>query len=180
MELAIGAFTSMFGTAASTATSAAAWAAGTTVTTAAGVTTPLVSAAGFGSTALSILQGAASAASVLATVAGGAQMGAEAKMQASAAELQAREQALRIRREELEKIGAARVAFAASGVSLASAGQVENALERDSLFEQNLVRSSGSVQASQIRLRGRGSLLTAYGNAAGTVASTGIDLVRRG
>jgi hypothetical protein len=180
MELAIGVFSSMFGTAATAATSAASWAAGTPITTAAGVTSSLSSAAGLGSTALSILEGAASAASVLATVAGGVSANAEAKMQASAAELQAREQALRIQREELEKIGAARVAFAASGVSLASGAQVENALERDSLFEQNLVRSSGSVQASQIRLRGRGSLVAAAGKAAGTVADTSISLARRG
>lgn len=149
-------------------------------TAAAGAASTLASAAGIGSTGLTILQGAASAASVLATIAGGHQANAEAKLQASSAELQTREQSLRIQREELEKIGAARVAFAASGVSLVSGSAVEGAISKDSQFEQRLVRSSGSVQANQIRLRGRGSLMAAYGNAAGTVANTAIDIARRG
>src|SRR5215472_8100592 len=97
MELAIGAFATMFGAPAATATfgsaalgSTAAWAAGTTITTAAG-TAPLVAGVGLGSTALSILQGGVSALSALSSIAGGISASREADLEATATGLQARE-----------------------------------------------------------------------------------------
>lgn len=149
------------------AASAASWAAGTSVAAA-------------GSTTLSLLQGALTAGSVLTSLAGGVIANNEADMQASATALQSREQALRIREEELQKIGAARVGFAASGVTLGSGAAIENQIEGDSAFERGLARRTGDIAARQIRLRGRGSLVQAAGDALGSVASTAIDLRRRG
>ncbi|HRN83286.1 MAG TPA: hypothetical protein PK857_00580 [Hyphomicrobium sp.] len=190
MELAVGAFSMLFGGGAAAATSAAGWAAGTTVAAAGGAAVPLVAsstlgtlgaaALTLGSTALTVLQGASTYASMKAQMAAGHAANSEAHIQAGQAELQAREHALRIQREELEKIGSARVAFAASGVNLGSAAQVENQLSRDADFERSLTRSSGTIQASQIRLRGQNSLRAAAAKAAGTAADFGIDLVRRG
>jgi hypothetical protein len=177
MELAIGAFMSMFGSAAAagagagmagaSAAGAAAFQAGATAATA-------------GSTALSILQGGATALSILSTIGGGLMAHEEAKLQASADEIETRDRARRIREEELGKIGEARVAFGASGTGLGSAGQVEAGLARDAAFERELERTSGRVRQGQIKLRGRASLVSSLGSAAGTAGNYAIDLRRRG
>lgn len=170
MEMAIGAFMSMFGSAA----------AGTAVAGTAAAGASAASAVTGGSAALSILQGGATALSILSAVGGGLIANEEAKMQASADEIETRDRARRIQEEELQKVGAARVAFGASGLALGSAGQVENALNRDAAFERDMERSSGRVRRGQIKLRGRASLLSAAGDAAGAAANYAVDLKRRG
>lgn len=178
MELAIGAFMSMFGAAGTAAAgTAAAGAAFVPGIAAASATTSTVAS---GSIAMSVLQGAASALSVLSAVGGGLMANEEAKLQASADEIETRDRARRIREEELQKVGAARVAFGASGLALGSAGQIENALRRDADFERGLELTSGRARQGQIKLKGRAALLSSVGNAAGTGANYAIDLKRRG
>lgn len=180
MEMATGLYALMGTGAAAGAGSAGSWLAGTTAANAAGTTVFSGAGAGAGSSVLSIAQGALTAGSILASLAGGVMGNSEAKLQATATELQARDEALRIKREELQKIGAARVAFGASGVSLASGDPIEADLRQQSQFETALTRNSGRVAASQIRLRGRAGLVEAAAKAMGTGANYAIDLRTRG
>lgn len=163
------------GTAATAAASSAAI--GSTVATA-GATA--ATWAGAGSTAMSVLQGLMTAGSVLSLLSGGGASKQEADLQASVVDLQSREQAARIRQEELQKVGAARVAFAGSGVSLASADQIETSLHDDAAFEQELNRNSGAIKSAQIRLSGMGKQIGAYGDAAGSIANYALSLAKRG
>lgn len=165
MEVAMGAL-ALFG-------SGSAAAAGTAAAGAA-------SWAGIGSTALSVIQGVMTAGSVLSSLSGGNISNQEAQLQASAVDLQSREEAVRIRTEELQKIGAARVAFAGSGVSLASGDAVEGSLREQSGFEQELSRNSGAVKSAQIRLSGKGKMVGAMGDAAGSIANYALSLASRG
>jgi hypothetical protein len=150
----------MLVTALFTATAAAgpaAAAAGTVATAAAGA-----------STALSVLQGVATAGSALFSLASGFS-------QAKQEDLAAQTEALRIKREELIKIGQLRVAFASSGVDI-SAGQpatLEEGIRDQSQFEQGLALSTGEMRASSARLKG-------IGQAFGTVGGGLIDIARRG
>jgi hypothetical protein len=137
-------------------------------------------AAASGSTALSVLQGTMTAASMLTSGLGGVVSYGEAQEQARAAELEARDKAVRIREEELQKIGASRVAFAASGVQLGSGATVEAAITRDADYERAMAIRSGRINARQLKLRGTGALLSAAGDVAKTGANYAIDLRNRG
>ena len=139
-----------------TATAAAAPAAATAAT-----------AAG-ASSALSILQGVATAGSALFSIASG-------NSQARQEDLAAKAEALRIKREELIKIGQLRVAFAGSGIDISS-GQpavLEEGIRRQAEFETGLAETSGEMRANAARMKG-------YGQAFGTGASGLIDIARRG
>lgn len=159
MELVIGLFSAAAAPAAATAGGIAA----------AGATAGTIGAAAGGmSTALSILQGVATAGSALFSLASGASQGQQE-------DLAARTEALRIRREELIKIGQLRVAFAGSGIDI-SAGQpatLEGGIRDQSEFEQGLALSSGEMRANSARLKG-------VGQAFGTATSGLIDIARRG
>ncbi len=177
MEVAVAAMTALGGAATSAVT-----AAGSALSTAGSALASGVSAflPGAGSSALSVLQGTMTAASMLTAGLGGAVSYSESREAAKASELEARDKAARIREEELQKIGAARVAFAASGVQLGSGAQVENAIARDSEYEQAMAIRSGRINARQLRMRGSGALLRAAGDIASTGANYAIDLRRRG
>lgn len=129
-----------------------------------------------GSTALSVLQGTLSAGAMLASGIGGVVSYGEAQSQAKAAELEARDKVVRLREEELQKIGSARVAFAASGVQLGSGAAIENQIENQSRYEQGMAIRSGRINASQLRLRGSGALLSAASDIAKTGANLAISL----
>lgn len=177
------------GTAAA-ATSAAAWAAGTTVTTAAGVTSGLGAASG----ALSVLQGVATAASMASTLVGGLSAAGSAATNASLAKLQgeadyvASEQAaLRIRRDAVQKIGAARVAFAGSGLDISSADGVVGDINAQANFETSvemnnakLRTATAAAKARAYKMQGGMDLLGAAAKAAGQGAQFGIDIANRG
>lgn len=140
-----------------TATAAAAPAAAGVATAAAGA-----------SSALSILQGVATAGSAIFSLASGFS-------QANQEDLAATAEAQRIKREELIKIGQLRVAFAGSGVDI-SAGQpatLEGSILDQSEFETGLARSSGDMRAASARLKG-------VGQAFGTATNGLIDIARRG
>ncbi len=153
---------------------------GSAAATTAAASATAASWAGIGSTALSVLQGVMTAGAVLSQMSGGSIAKQESQLQADAINLQSREQALRIKTEELQKIGASRVAFAGSGVSLASGDPVEDAISSQSDFEQSLTRDSGDVKSQQIRLSGKGKMIGAYGDAASTIGNYALSLAKRG
>lgn len=190
MEAAVALFTTLATAGEAAATSAAAWAAGTTVTTAAGVTSTLAA----GSSALSILQGVATAGSILSTVAGGMSDAAEAKTNAQMAELQGNQdyidserRALEIRRETARKVGAARVAFAASGLDISSGDAVVADLETQGTYQTGIEKQAGEsrriqsqMRARQYRASGDADLLGTVFKAGGKLAGFGIDIANRG
>lgn len=129
---------------------------------------PAAAAAAGASSALSILQGVATAGSALFSLASG-------MSQSRQEDLAAKAEALRIKREELIKIGQLRVAFAGSGIDI-SGGQalaLEEGIRSQAAFETGLAETSGEMRASSARLRG-------YGQAFGTAAGGLIDIARRG
>jgi len=135
---------------------------------AAGTAAAAGSAIGFGSTALSVLQGVATAGSALMSISAGA---SQARAEDRASQLEA----LRIQREELQKVGKMRVAFAGSGVDISSgqAASLEQSVRDQSDFEQGLVRTRGRIRAQSARLSG-------FGKAFGTASGGLIDIARRG
>lgn len=176
---------------AAAATSAAAWTAGTTITTAAGVTSTL---AGAGSGVLSALQGVATIGSMASTLIGGVAAYRDGQNQAMFADinaeadrLEAREQALRIRRELVQKVGSNRVAFAASGLDISSGDTIEQALGAEADFETGLIDAAGRVRAAgtratsaSLRSRGVSGLVAAASRAMGQGVRYGIDIANRG
>lgn len=173
-----------------TAASVGSWLAGTTVTTAAGVTTALAPAA----STLTALQGLATVGSMTASLLGGlatwrqsADQARFAELDASGAKLDAEEKALRIQRETLQKVGASRVAFAASGLDVSGSAPIEASLASQSDYEQDLVRTAGDyaaaksmANAEQYRSRGAAGMIAAAGKAAGAGLDYKISIARRG
>jgi hypothetical protein len=190
MELAATAFAAMAasGTAAA-ATSTAAWAAGTTITTAAGATSSLL-----GSSMLGALSTGLTVASAASTLVGGFMAYRQSNQQADMAELNAEsarieseERALRIRRELVQKTGAARVAFAGAGLSLSSGAAIEQGYRNEAESEIRLVRAGGRIAAAghemgaaQYRSRGWASLVESAGRVAAGGMQQGISIARRG
>lgn len=162
---------------------AAGWAAGTTVT-----------AAGAASGALSTLSTVATVASMASTLIGGygafrqsESQAAMAELNASAARLEAEEKAVRIRREYVQKVGAARVAFAGSGLDISSGAAIEGGYAAEKDFETALARSGGEIaaagygmDAASARSRGRMSLVQAAARSAGAFGQDRISIARRG
>lgn len=197
MEVALAVFSAV-GTAASTAGSAVASAVGLG---AAGTTTLLPAVGGWstavttaGSSAFSVLQGVATAGSLLSTAVGGLSAYSEARTNAELSEIQAeserlagQEKSLRIRRDLLQKIGANRVAFAGSGVTIGSGASIEASLEGDAEFELGLERQnarvrqlSAQMRAGRYRDQATASLIGTAGKMAGTLGNYGLDLAVRG
>jgi hypothetical protein len=189
-ELALSAFAAAGTASATAATSAAAWAAGTTITTAAGATSSLIGS----SAALGTLGTIASVGSMVATLVGGyasyrqaSDSARVAELNADGARLEADEKALRIRRELVQKVGSARVAFAGSGADISSGQAIEDGYRHEAEFETSLARTGGEIaaasgraQAAQSRARGSFALAEAAGRAGGAYAQNRISLERRG
>lgn len=193
-ELATAAFAALAPAATAATTSVGSWLAGTTVTTAAGATTALAPAAAITSGGLSALQTIATVGSMAATIFGGVGASAQAKQQAALEEinagqdlLEARERALRVKRDLVEKVGATRVAFAGSGLDISSGGPIERGLESDANFEIGLAETSGEIKAAGSLARAAGyrtraatSLVTSAAKALGQAGRAGVDIARRG
>lgn len=118
------------------------------------------------SSALSVLQGVATAGSALFSLASGFAQGKQEDLAAKA-------EANRIKREELIKIGQLRVAFAGSGVDISGGAALEGDIRSQAAFETEMAESSGQMRAASARLRGAGHAFK---------AATGglIDIARRG
>jgi hypothetical protein len=177
MELVAGLFSAVAVGLAETGTAAAA-----TTATAAATTATTATVASTASTALTVLQGVATAGSILTSLASG-QMGSQtAKLKAQEADLEAQEKALRIRRDYLTRVGASRVAFAASGVDIGGgqAVAVEDALAGQRDLETGLALTSGKIKREQYEMQGEAASLTGVGQAAKTGIEYGISIARRG
>ena len=72
-------------------------------------------------------------------------------MNASAAETEAAERSYRIRREMVQKVGAARVAFAGSGLDISSGDAIEAGYRSEADFETSLAKSAGKIGAASGR-----------------------------
>jgi len=205
VELVVGLF-SMVGTAAAGAGTAAAvglgvaetaaavaaggaaagtWAAGTTV-----------AAASAGSTALSVLSGVATAGSILSTLTAGVGSMAQANRQAEMSDMAGQQEALAseeranmIRREFLQKVGAARVAFAASGLEIGagSAGSIEDSLVAEADYATGVEKRNRGLKLIQSRVRSQAYSSKGEAEFAGSTfkalaagADFGVGLARRG
>jgi hypothetical protein len=189
-ELAATAFAALASSTAATAATAGSWLAGTTVTTAAGVTSSLAATSG----TLSALSTGLTVASAASSLIGGFLAYRQANQQADVADLNAdqarlesEEKVLRIRREQAQKVGAARVAFAGSGLDISSGMAIEAGYGREAAYETALARSAGEMgaasagmQAASLRSRGTASLIEGAGRAVGGYARDRISIGRRG
>lgn len=172
---------------------------GTAATAATGVTAGLGAGLGAGvaSAGSGILGGLSTALSIgsaISTILGGvagyqnAQSQSKlASLNADAAMLEAEEKALRIRREYVQKVGAARVAFAGSGLDISSATAIEAGYGREADFETSLAlnggrirQASGEIQADTYQRRGIASLVEGAAKAGGTLLDQKISIARRG
>jgi hypothetical protein len=131
-------------------------------------------------TALGSLQGAFTIASAFGSIASGMVGMAESEVQARGEKLQAEREALAIRDETLKKIGDNRVAFGASGVTLASSDPVEMTLYGQTERETTLALSGGRLRASQARARGNAGMLAAATDALGSVGNYATSVANRG
>lgn len=166
-ELALAAFAGLGATGATAGTAAAAAGAGL-----------------FGSTAMSVLSGAATVGSVLmgfssaaAEESGGRAALAEAQTQAAVARLEGEQsvtesaaRAVELQKDHLRKAAAARVAFAGSGLDISSGqlGAIEGSLERERDYglsieagNQATARSRAELTAGRYELAGVNSVAAA-------------------
>lgn len=184
-ELAASAFAAL--TTTGTAAAAGSGAAAATAATAAGT----VATAGSG--LLSGLQGAATIASMVASIYGGAAAYRSGKDQAMFANLDAETariegeaKALEIRREMVKRVGDTRVAFAASGLDISSGADVEGALTDEADFQianaqgtASMTRSGQLAKAAAERSKGEASLVTSLAKAGQYGADYQLDLRKR-
>lgn len=172
------------------ATAGGAAAAGTAAAGAAAAATATAATAG----SLAALQGTLTAASAIASIVGGG-LGAYEAYQASQQEkLAGRQEELaslqrqnELKRDLVIKTGAARVAFAASGVDISSAAPIEADLAHQAAYETTIEkqnarirRAQASMRSRQALTRGAGSLVAGFREAAVTTANYGLDVAARG
>lgn len=168
-------------------------------TAAAGILAPAAGFAGFGglsSGVLNILQGVATAASVLGSLSAAGSEAQALTLQAQETELQAGQEQLgstnrqtAMRRELLRVLGDNRVASAAAGIDLQGglaqdiersnkeAAARELSIERD---DDSMRRALFKARANGLRSRGRDASTAGLVRAAGQFASFGTDLLQRG
>lgn len=151
-------------------------------------------AAGAGSGMLSALQGGMTVASAISSILGGVSSYQDSRNKARFAEidaenerLKAEDQANRIRREMVQRVGDARVAYAASGQDVSSAGSIEGALRSQAAHETELALSSaemrragGLAKAAQLRSQATAGLLSGIVKSGGQLANFDLDLKKRG
>jgi hypothetical protein len=147
-----------------------------------------------GSSALGVLQGVATAGSMLSAGVGGLaalgqglSRGALSDVEAEQERLAGEERAIRLKRELVQKIGANRVAFAASGVQIGSGDALEGSLRSEAEFETQLAGTNARIKqlaaeqrADQYRFQGYAGALAAAGKIGALGANYGLDIARRG
>lgn len=176
---------------AAAATAASAGAGAAAAGASGGIFSGLLSA---GSGALGILQGTANIASMASTMVGGLGSLIEGRQQAEMATLQgnqeflaSKEKTLAIQRDLAQKVGAARVAFAGSGLELSSGRAVEGDLTNQAAYQTEIEQSNAAIRQQMARMRARqyrsngaldfgGALL----KAAAIGADGGLDIAKRG
>ncbi|WP_414462959.1 hypothetical protein [Hyphomicrobium sp. DY-1] len=189
-EVAIGLFSALSAGAASAATAVGTGLAGA----ASAVGTGLTGLTAAGSSALGILQGVATVASVASTLVGGIGSAAEAETNARLAQisgdadaLATQQKILDIKRDLAVKTGEARVAFAGSGLDISSASAVEGNLQDEADYQtaieqQNAIQQKqmAALRASQYRSSGAVDLISASAKAIGQAGGYGLDIAKRG
>lgn len=129
---------------------------------------------------LGSLQRVLSTGSMISAGLGGV-FGYQSKMaQADAETLSAQAEAIRIKRDLVQKIGSARVAFAGSGLDISSGGAIEQSLVTQGDYETGLAKQAGALRAGAIRTQGIASLISAAGTAARDYGDLSYSRVRRG
>lgn len=150
--------------------------------------------AGAGSGMLSALQSGMTVASSISSILGGVGKYNEGMLKSRFADIEAEgerlrgeEQALRIKRELVQRIGDTRVAYAGSGLDVSSGYGVEGALGEQADFETSLARSGADMrragklaQAAMARSQGTAGLLSGVVRGGGQLVDYGIDLAKRG
>lgn len=198
-EIAVAMFSAM-STAAAGATAAAGTAAASATAMLPGIGAAAASAGAgsglmaAGSSALGVLQGLATAGSVISTLVGGVgafasgmQSAQQAKLQGEAEQIASQEASARIRRDMVQKIGDARVAFAASGLDISSADAVTSDLTSEANYQTEIERNNAAIRQAQARMRARQyrtnamfDMAGSIAKAGGQVADFGLDVARRG
>lgn len=151
MQLALGAITSLFGGGAAAAGAGAA-----------GAATGLATAAGGSSGVLSILQGAASVAGVLATIGAGNAQAESYKAQAFHSDMEAKneeaqglQRTTQLKRELLKIVGESDVNYAAAGIDISTgvAAEARATAEDRASQEISIDRSTTDARAAMARLQ---------------------------
>lgn len=88
------------------------------------------------------------------------------ELAAREAEIKARQAAIAIKRDLAEKIGSARVAFAASGLDISSGAEIETELGRQGEYQLGTSKRSGEISAAGARGSQYASLAEAAGRRA--------------
>lgn len=88
------------------------------------------------------------------------------ELAAREAEIKARQAAIAIKRDLAEKIGSARVAFAASGLDISSGAEIETELGRQGDYQLGTSKRSGEISAAGARASQYASLAEAAGRRA--------------
>jgi hypothetical protein len=126
------------------------------------------------------LQGYLTAGSLLTQAGAGVMSIAQGERNAVQADIAAKTEALRIKQDYVKKVGAARVAFAGSGLTVGSAAGVEDSLKDQAGFEMSLAKATGAANAEAARMQGYAGAIGAAGGMAKTAAGYAIDISKRG
>jgi hypothetical protein len=128
------------------------------------------------------LQGVLTAGQLLSQAGAGVAAIAQGNVNATNADLTAKEQALRIQSDYLKKVGSARVAFAGAGLTLGNGSEtgVEQSLANQEQFETNLALASGKAKAQASEMQGYSGAISAVGGIAKTGADYAISIAKRG
>lgn len=146
------------------------------------------------STALGVLQGKATAASMLNSYASGfagltqGVLGfQQSTLEARQVQLASEERGIAIQRDLARKVGDARVAFAASGLDISSAASVEKGLGEDAAFQTGIEKNNAVLKSLAAKNKGLGLLAKGAVDLSGGMAQAAntntkyqIDLVKRG
>jgi hypothetical protein len=128
------------------------------------------------------LQGYLTAGQMLMQAGAGVGAIASANQSEKAANIQAKAEALSIQRDYLIKTGAARVAFAGSGVQIGSGSEagVESSLSEQASLQERLAMAGGKAKAEAAQTAGIMGALSAGAGMLKTGADYSISLAKRG
>ena len=131
---------------------------------------------------LSALSGTLTAGSMLMQAGQGVAAIQQGTVNANQAEIQAKEQALKISQDYVKSVGAARVAFAGSGVTIGNGSEAatESSLTDQATFETQLAKATGAANAAAATLQGDNAAAAAAGGILKTGANYLIDISKRG
>lgn len=138
--------------------------------------------AGIG-TGLTILQGVLTAGSAIASIMAGQAASDQAKFSAQMAltrgeseRLASEQKIVEIRKETVRKIGAARVAFAGSGLDISSGGAIEEALGNEAEFLTSIEQTNARLRMAEAKMQAAGFQARAGAELAGSYLKAGLGI----